>query len=123
MRYIVEIIEKAVEKGRVVLAVAAAQEASVLEAVCDAYEGRRNKAKDLADAQYEDKGCKTYPDFHDLLARKDIDAVWGCVPDHWHGVVYSRAIEAGTNPKRLRPAWRRELAAFGRRRSRHLLYG
>jgi len=38
MRYIVEIIEKAVEKGRVVLAVAAAQEASVLEAVCDAYD-------------------------------------------------------------------------------------
>lgn len=34
-----------------------------------------------------------------------------------------RAIEAGTNPKQLRPAWRRELAAFGRRRSRHLLYG
>lgn len=38
MRYIAEIIEKAVEKGRVVLAVAAAQEASVLEAVCDAYD-------------------------------------------------------------------------------------
>jgi len=38
MRYIVEIIEKAVEKGRVVLAVAAAQEANVLEAVCEAYD-------------------------------------------------------------------------------------
>ena len=38
MRYIVEIIEKAVEKGRVVLAVAAAQEANVLEAVRDAYD-------------------------------------------------------------------------------------
>lgn len=41
------------------------------------------------------KGCDIYNDFRDLLARKDIDAVWGCVPDHWHGVVYSRAIEAG----------------------------
>ena len=41
------------------------------------------------------KGCDIYNDFRDLLARKDIHAVWGCVPDHWHGVVYSRAIEAG----------------------------
>ena len=43
----------------------------------------------------EFKGCQIYSDFRELLARKDIDAVWGCVPDHWHGVVYSRAIEAG----------------------------
>ena len=41
------------------------------------------------------KGCDIYNDFRELLARNDIDAVWGCVPDHWHGVVYSRAIEAG----------------------------
>ena len=41
------------------------------------------------------KGCQIYNDFRDLLARPDIDAVWGCVPDHWHGVLYSRAIEAG----------------------------
>ncbi len=33
--------------------------------------------------------------FANVLARDDIDAVWGCVPDHWHGVVYSRVIEAG----------------------------
>jgi predicted dehydrogenase len=45
--------------------------------------------------QQKFKGCDIYNDFRDLLARKDIDAVWGCVPDHWHGVVYSRAIEAG----------------------------
>ena len=29
--------------------------------------------------------------------RDDIDAVWGCVPDHWHGVVYSQAIQAGND--------------------------
>jgi predicted dehydrogenase len=45
--------------------------------------------------QEQYKGCDIYNDFRDLLARKDIDAVWGCVPDHWHGVVYNRAIEAG----------------------------
>jgi len=41
------------------------------------------------------RGCEIYNDFRELLARDDIDAVWGCVPDHWHGVVYSRVIEAG----------------------------
>ncbi|MFV1963786.1 MAG: Gfo/Idh/MocA family protein [Pirellulaceae bacterium] len=40
-------------------------------------------------------GCKIYRDFRDVLARDDIDAIWGCVPDHWHGVVYNRVIEAG----------------------------
>ncbi len=40
-------------------------------------------------------GCKIYNDFLEVLARSDIDAIWGCVPDHWHGVVYSRVIESG----------------------------
>ena len=55
--------------------------------VNDYYAGRVGKR------QFQ--GCDIYNDFRELLARKDIDAVWGCVPDHWHGVVYSRAIEAG----------------------------
>ncbi len=33
-----------------------------------------------------------------------------------------KAIEAGVSPKRLVPGWRKELAAFRRRRARHLLY-
>ena len=41
------------------------------------------------------KGCDIYNDFRDVLARDDVNVVWGCVPDHWHGVVYNRAIEAG----------------------------
>ena len=40
-------------------------------------------------------GCEIYNDFREVLERDDIDVIWGCVPDHWHGVVYSRAIEAG----------------------------
>ena len=40
-------------------------------AVCDAYADRRQRAKDLVDAQYGDAGCKTYADFRDLIARKD----------------------------------------------------
>jgi len=33
-----------------------------------------------------------------------------------------KAIEAGVSPRRLAPGWRRELSAFRRRRSKHLLY-
>ncbi|MDY0169201.1 MAG: Gfo/Idh/MocA family oxidoreductase [Thermoguttaceae bacterium] len=40
-------------------------------------------------------GCEIYNDFRDVLARDDVNVIWGCVPDHWHGVVYNRAIEAG----------------------------
>lgn len=40
-------------------------------------------------------GCEIYNDFRQVLARDDVDAIWGCVPDHWHGVIYSRVIEAG----------------------------
>ena len=43
----------------------------------------------------EFQGCEIYNDFRELLARDDIDAVWGCVPDHWHGVAYSQVIQAG----------------------------
>jgi predicted dehydrogenase len=66
---------------------------------------RRNRAV-LAQAQvnryYAERlgkqsfhGCEIYNDFRDVLARGEIDAIWGCVPDHWHGVAYSRVIEAG----------------------------
>ncbi|MBN2411720.1 Gfo/Idh/MocA family oxidoreductase [candidate division KSB1 bacterium] len=41
------------------------------------------------------KGCDTYHDFRDLLARKDIDAVTVCTPDHWHGLISIAAAKAG----------------------------
>ncbi len=44
-------------------------------AVCDVRAERRQKAKDIVDRRYGDKGCAAYNDFRDLLARKDIDAV------------------------------------------------
>lgn len=50
-------------------------------------------AQRLGKANFQ--GCDIYNDFRDVLVRDDIDAIWGCVPDHWHGVVYNRAIEAG----------------------------
>lgn len=64
-------------------------------AVCDAYENRRQKAKELVDAQYEDKGCAMYADYRDLLGRKDIDAVMIATQDHWHALIATAAAQAG----------------------------
>ncbi|MBN2089965.1 Gfo/Idh/MocA family oxidoreductase [candidate division KSB1 bacterium] len=41
------------------------------------------------------KGCSTYADFRELLARNDIDAVTVCTPDHWHGLISVYAAKAG----------------------------
>ena len=41
------------------------------------------------------KGCDAYEDFRDLLARKDIDAVLICTPDHWHAIPTIMAAKAG----------------------------
>jgi predicted dehydrogenase len=64
-------------------------------AVCDVYEGRRNNAKALVDKQYGDKGCTTYGDFRELLARKEINAVMIAVQDHWHAPIAVAAARAG----------------------------
>jgi predicted dehydrogenase len=41
------------------------------------------------------KGCDAYADFRELLARKDIDAVVICTPDHWHAIPVLAACKAG----------------------------
>ncbi len=41
------------------------------------------------------KGCDTYEDFRQLLARKDIDAVIIALPDHWHSIPVVMAAKAG----------------------------
>jgi len=40
-------------------------------------------------------GCTGYHDFHELLARRDIDAVVIATPDHWHALAAIHACEAG----------------------------
>ena len=50
------------------------------------------KYADLGRKDY--KGCKGYKDYHELLARPDIDAVLIATPDHWHTAVATEACKA-----------------------------
>jgi predicted dehydrogenase len=52
----------------------------------------KHYAADRKSGKY--KGCDAYSDFRDLLARKDIDAVVVCTPDHWHAIPVIAACKA-----------------------------
>jgi predicted dehydrogenase len=64
-------------------------------AVCDVFASRRETAKAMADANYGNSDCRTYGDFRDVLARKDIDAVCITTQDHWHALISVAAAKAG----------------------------
>ena len=64
-------------------------------AVCDVQSDRRERAKELVDTKYGDKGCAMMLDFRDLIARKDIDAVMIAPQDHWHSLIATAAANAG----------------------------
>lgn len=71
-------------------------------AVCDVDSWRMNKAKEAVEGYYSQKatngnykGCSTYMDFRELLARKDIDAVMISTPDYWHVPMGILAAKAG----------------------------
>jgi predicted dehydrogenase len=59
-------------------------------AVSDVYEPRRLKQQALSGPQ-----ATAHLDYHELLERKDIDAVLIATPDHWHKQVLIDAVHAG----------------------------
>jgi predicted dehydrogenase len=61
-----------------------------LVAASDLYEGRRAHAKEVFGSRVD-----TYVDYREILARKDVDAVLICVPDHWHARMSIDAMKAG----------------------------
>jgi len=71
-------------------------------AVCDVDTTRRENAKSIVEGKYAEasaagtyKGCASYNDFRELLARKDIDGVVIATPDHWHALISIAAAQAG----------------------------
>lgn len=64
-------------------------------AVSDCRADRLASAKGLVDTHYANKDCRTYADFRELLAQKDIDAVFIATGDRWHATASIYAAQAG----------------------------
>lgn len=79
-------------------------------AVCDLDTNRVQQGKKYIDDHYAKKsggsynGTKTFSDYQELLADKDIDAVLICTPDHWHALAAVHAARAGKHIYMEKPA-------------------
>ncbi len=104
-------------------------------AVCDVQETRRVQAKDTFEKLYGQRqasgafrGIRLCNDFRELLAQRDIDAVYIATPDHWHVPITVAAQKAGKHchtEKPLGNSIAQALAALRavRKYNRGFLYG
>ncbi|NLA47877.1 MAG: Gfo/Idh/MocA family oxidoreductase [Bacteroidales bacterium] len=58
-------------------------------ALCDVDAGRLASAKETVDLSNDNKDCRTYEDFREMLEKETLDAMLIAIPDHWHGIIYS----------------------------------
>ena len=63
-------------------------------ACADVEQQHLQEAVDRVNKKYDNKDCKAYNDFRQLIARNDIDAVCISTPDHWHSIPAIMAAEA-----------------------------
>jgi predicted dehydrogenase len=99
-------------------------------AVCDVDSWRLANAKQQVEEAYAKsqpsgsyQGCAAYKDFHDVLARNDIEAVMISAPDHWHVPMALAAMGAGKDVSLEKPITRsigegRELSDAAKRLGR-----
>ena len=64
-------------------------------AVCDVDKNHARDTKKRVDGHYANTDCTEYADFREVIARKDIDAISLCTPDHWHAVPAVLAASSG----------------------------
>ncbi len=60
-------------------------------AACDLAQDHLTQAVDTINDHYQNKDCKAYHDYREMMARDDLDAVMLAVPDHWHELVATEA--------------------------------
>jgi predicted dehydrogenase len=65
-------------------------------AACDLDKNHLQSAVNTINGHYKNEDCKSYHDYREMMARKDIDAVMLAVPDTWHALT---ATEAANNKK------------------------
>ncbi len=64
-------------------------------AVCDVKQDQLGAAQGMVNKHYGNSDCRTYRDFRELVARKDIDACLIATPDHWHVLTALAAVNSG----------------------------
>ena len=70
-------------------------------AACDVDKLKLARGQKIVEDHYTEKsggtykGCDSYGDFRELLARDDIDAVVISTPDHWHAIIVIQSAMAG----------------------------
>lgn len=63
--------------------------------VCDVDSGHLQQAKGLVDGANANNDCRVYADYRQFLEKEKLDAVSIALPDHWHGIIYTAAVEKG----------------------------
>ena len=65
-------------------------------AACNIDQNHLKKSVDTVNGKYGNSDCRTYKDYREAMAAKDIDTVMLALPDNWHALT---AIEAAKNGK------------------------
>jgi len=60
-------------------------------ASCNIDKKHLKKSLGVINGFYKHRGCKSYHDYRQMIAREDIDAIMIAVPDHWHELIATEA--------------------------------